>query len=122
MTDSVCEIPIAEQDPKTGRFLPGNSGFTGRPKGARNKLGEDFIQSMYEDFTEHGKVAIQTVREDRPQDYIKVIASLLPKDINLSLTASETFTRMIELMDQMEERGELARLEFSAPESQSVRN
>ncbi len=34
-----------EQDAK-GRFIPGNNGGNGRPKGARNKLGEDFLEAL----------------------------------------------------------------------------
>lgn len=69
------------QDPSTGRFVPGNGG---RPKGARNKLGEEFIKALADDFDQHGTDAIARVREDRPQDYLKVIASLLPKEIKLT--------------------------------------
>jgi hypothetical protein len=58
----------------------------GRPKGARNKLGEAFIQALHDDFEEHGIAAIQTVRAEKPDQYLKVIASLLPKDVNLNLT------------------------------------
>jgi hypothetical protein len=77
---------LEQKDPETGRFLPGNSGFGGRPKGARSKLGEAFIQALHDDFNENGVAAIQTVREEKPDQYLKVIASLLPKDVNLNLT------------------------------------
>ena len=54
-----------ERDPKTGRFLvghssvghrflPGNSGLPGRPKGARNKLAEAMIEDLYQDWKAHG--------------------------------------------------------------------
>lgn len=67
-----------------GRFIvPPKS--PGRPVGARNKLGEAFIQALHEDFEEHGVVAIQTVRAQKPDQYLKVIASLLPKDVNLNV-------------------------------------
>jgi len=44
---------MSEKDPKPGRFLTGNSGG-GRPKGSRNKLGEQFLEALVQDFTEHG--------------------------------------------------------------------
>ena len=72
-----------EQDEKTGRFLTGNIGC-GRSKGSRNKLGEDFIKALHDDFEQHGIDAIAQVRQERPQDYIKVIAGLLPKEIRLT--------------------------------------
>lgn len=65
-----------------GRFAPGNPG---KPKGARTKLGEQFLSALQEDFEAHGVEAIQAVRTERPQDYIKVIASLMPKDLNLNV-------------------------------------
>lgn len=69
-----------------GRFLPGVSGNpAGKPKGARTKLGEQFLSALQEDFQAHGVEAIQTVRQERPQDYLKVIASLMPKDLNLNV-------------------------------------
>jgi hypothetical protein len=84
--------PVPDKDPETGRFLAGNSGNGGRPKGARAKLGEDFIQALHDDFTAHGIVAITEVRETKPDAYIKVIASLLPKDVNLNVNQMDEMT------------------------------
>jgi hypothetical protein len=56
----------------------------GRPIGARNKLGEAFIQALQQDFEEHGIAAVVKVREDQPAQYLKVIASLMPKEHRLS--------------------------------------
>lgn len=68
-----------------GWFKPGqvaNPG--GRPKGSRSKLGEEFLKALQEDFSEHGVKAIAVVRETKPEVYVKVIASILPKEIDLS--------------------------------------
>ena len=66
-------------------WQPGQSGNpAGKPKGARNKLGEAFIQALQEDFEEHGVAAVQAVRQDKPDQYLKVIASLMPKEHRLS--------------------------------------
>ena len=64
------------------RFKPGNPG---RPKGARNKLGEAFIEALHESFQTQGMDAIQRVIDEKPDQYLKVIASLMPKDINLNI-------------------------------------
>ncbi|MCA1403709.1 hypothetical protein I6F26_03715 [Ensifer sp. IC3342] len=74
-----------EKDEKTGRFLPGNSGFGGRPKGARSKLGELFLEDMLAAWESRGAAAIQQVIEKRPQDFLKVVASLMPKDLNVNI-------------------------------------
>jgi len=68
--------------PKEHQFKPGNPG---RPKGSRNKLGEAFIADLYADWQDNGSETIQKVRETRPQDYLKVVASILPKELNISV-------------------------------------
>jgi hypothetical protein len=68
--------------PVEHQFKPGNPG---RPKGSRNKLGEAFIEALHDDFKEHGVKAIETVRVDRPHEYLKVVAGLLPKEVKLDV-------------------------------------
>jgi hypothetical protein len=66
--------------PVEHQFKPGNPG---RPKGSRNKLGEAFIADLYSHWQKHGMDAIERVASKRPQDYLKVIASILPKDLHV---------------------------------------
>ena len=76
-----------------GRFVPGVSGNpAGKPKGARTKLGEMFLEAMRDDFEANGVEAITKVREERPQDYLRVIASLMPKDLNLNINNLDAAT------------------------------
>ena len=51
-----------------GRFVRGNSGGPGRPKGSRNRLGEEFLSDLYADWMEHGASVIAEVRERNPAD------------------------------------------------------
>lgn len=81
-----------EKDERNGRFLPGNNGGTGRPKGARNKLGEAFLDALHEDFNEHGQAAIVQVRIEKPDQYLKVIASILPRDLNVNINPNDEMT------------------------------
>lgn len=62
-------------------FQKGNPGGPGRPKGARNKLGEVFLERLLADFNDHGVAAIEKVRKEDNSTYIRTIASLLPKEI-----------------------------------------
>ena len=39
-----------------GRFLMGHNGGPGRPKGSRNKLAQDFIDKVYEDFVSRARM------------------------------------------------------------------
>lgn len=70
-------------DREAGRFITGNKGGPGRPKGSRNKLGEDFIEALFWDWQEHGRGVIETVRRDRPQEYLKLVAGLIPRQVEM---------------------------------------
>lgn len=69
-----------------GRFVAGTGG-AGRQKGSRNKLGEAFTQALYEDFQTNGVAAIAKVRDEKPDQYLKVIASLMPKQLEIDTGA-----------------------------------
>ena len=63
--------------------MPGESGNPkGRPLGSRNKLSEKFILALHDDFEEYGSAVIQQVRQERPEIYLKVIASLVPRELH----------------------------------------
>lgn len=66
--------------PEGVRFQPGNPG---RPKGSRNKLGEAFIHDMHEAWKLHGAAAIARVVEEKPEQFLKVVASLMPKQVEV---------------------------------------
>jgi hypothetical protein len=76
-------------------FKPGQSGNPkGRPKGARNRLGTQFLEALEADFNQFGPQAIALVREKKPEVYIKVVADLLPKEANINVEAGEAFVQL----------------------------
>jgi len=74
-----AEAEDNERDDR-GRFLSGNKGG-GRPRGARSKLGEAFLEALAADFAEHGVEAIKLVRTRDVVAYTRIIAAILPREI-----------------------------------------
>ena len=66
-----------------GRFVSGNSGGPGRPRGSRNRLGEEFLSDLYADWTEHGASVIAEVRERNPVAYLRTVAGLVPQQVGI---------------------------------------
>jgi hypothetical protein len=101
----VSEAPETARKKQGGAppFQPGQSGNpAGRPKGSRNKLGEEFIQKLYADFQEHGEAAIVKVREEKPEHYLKVIAGILPKELKITNESDLTDEQLIERIRQLD--------------------
>jgi hypothetical protein len=74
-------------------FKPGRTGNpAGRPQGSKNKLGEDFIAALAADFEAHGIGVVATVRLEKPDQYLKVIASILPKEVEIKRTTLDGLT------------------------------
>lgn len=69
-------------------FQPGKSGNPGgRVKGAkevRDKLSQAFIRALLSSFEENGVSAIDRVIKEEPATYLKVIASIMPKELEIS--------------------------------------
>jgi hypothetical protein len=73
------------------QFKPGQSGNpAGRAKGSRNKLGEDFLSSLYANFQTHGPDTIEEARKLDPVAYVRMIAGILPKEMTVTTTSDLT--------------------------------
>ena len=98
MKKVMAPIPPGQQN-KDLLFGPGVSGNPkGRPKGARNRLSEAFYKDMLADWEVHGIKAIEKFREERPHEYVKVVAGLTPKEFNMKVSELD------ELSDEQIER------------------
>ena len=74
-------------------FKPGQSGNpAGRKKGSRNQLAEQFLSDLQADWEENGVTAIKSMRENNPSDYVKVVAGILPKELNVKTSVVEEMT------------------------------
>lgn len=81
---------------KAGAEWSGNK--TGRPKGSRNKIAEDFVAAMADDFAKNGVKVISTVRSKNPGMYLKIVADLVPKDFHIEHSGSEAFMQLWQRM------------------------
>ena len=59
-------------------------GHSGRPKGAKNKITKAYLKAIAKDFDKYGAQVIARVREEEPAVYWKLIAQLIPKDLDVN--------------------------------------
>jgi hypothetical protein len=62
------------------------------PRGPATSWGEQFIQDLYASWAEKGAETIEAVRIERPHEYVKVVASILPKELNVNHTGLDDMT------------------------------
>ena len=77
--------------PKGKQFGPDNPGKPfaigntppGRMKGSRNKLSADFVDALRVTFEQYGIEAMRIAVVEEPVQFLKIIASVLPKEIQI---------------------------------------
>lgn len=75
------------------QWKPGQSGNPkGRPANAKQKLSDSFLADMLEAWEAKGKSAIDRVIAERPHEFIKAVAAIVPKDINVKTEVVQELT------------------------------
>ena len=99
-------------------FRPGQSGNpSGKPVAARNRLQGDFLRALAEDFAQHGRATIARAREADPLGYVRLIAQLMPKELELRRPLEEMpEAEIIELMERMKVAARSLGIRLEEPE------
>ena len=89
-----------------GRYLKGIPGGPGRPVGSRNKLSQDFLGDLQEDWDQHGPEILRIMREKFPEIYFQSLVKLAMIH-RIELGPPQTFEQprtREEVLQKMEER------------------
>lgn len=79
-----------------------------RPKRARKTLGDDLAAALRADFRAHGAGVIAAVRAEKPEQYLKIVLTMLPKEFSQGFDAN---TNSLERLSDEEIRNRIRGLE-----------
>ena len=65
-------------------FEKGRARTGGRAKGTRNRLSGVFLEKLLAEFEQYGEEAIRICRVERPHEFLKIVAGILPKEFELT--------------------------------------
>jgi len=72
-------------------FAPGNQVAKGR-ESPRNRLAKKLLTTLEKDFNEHGEAAVAELRETDPGAYLRVVASLIPREVHVTVDPIDELT------------------------------
>ena len=84
-------------------FELGREKTGGRRKGSRNRISTALLEALAEDFEQFGKEAIKITRLERPGEYLKICAGLVPQafenDAPLQVAVSQIVRTIVDPRD-----------------------
>jgi hypothetical protein len=76
------------------------------PRGSRDTINEAFLKDLAADWQENGVDALCKAREERPAEYCRMVANLLPKEARMELDvnteASQAFLEALKELGRRE--------------------
>ncbi|MBX6740420.1 MAG: hypothetical protein IRY87_00050 [Acetobacteraceae bacterium] len=134
MSTTITRPPVQEQRPTSGPArlpagtIPGHpnlrpwpKGVSGNPRGrpreTRDRLTGDFIRALAEDFAEHGAQAIAACRQTDPAAYLRLVAGLLPRELNVRRSPLDDLDhqQLLKLADALQAAVEAAKAGVPLP-------
>jgi hypothetical protein len=96
----------------------------GRPIGSRNLLQRAFIAALVKEFNEHGDAAIRIVRIEEPATFLKLCASVIPRELDVSIVASMADDELENVLETIKrlQQGAPPMLELQAIEESDERH
>src|SRR6478672_3128922 len=94
---------------RSNQFKPGHNIKGGRPQGSRNKLAQRVFDDIFRHWNEpaggdlcKGQAALELLYRERPGEYLRLTASVLPKEFVFENAVTELddeeLDRMIEML------------------------
>ena len=85
MTEKTAARPTRRKPARRGPAAKPAATHKPRRKRARKTLGDDFLAAVRADFRAYGAGVIAEVRADKPDQYLKIVLSVLPKDFDATI-------------------------------------
>jgi hypothetical protein len=84
-------------------FYKGMKKVGGRQKGVRNRLSHAFLNDLLQEWTEHGAETLRIARVERPIEFAKMVAGLLPREFELEINTTVTEISDDELQSMLDD-------------------
>ena len=118
---------------RSNQFKPGHNIKGGRPKGSRNKLAQRVFDDIFRHWNEpaggelcKGQAALELLYREKPGEYLKLTASVLPKEFVFENAVTELDDEELDhMIEMLRERALSARQEQALelkPEPRALRN
>lgn len=87
MADDLAPGPARRKARPARRKSAGSASVAQKPRPKRTKktLGDDFLAAVRADFRAHGASVIAEVRADKPDQYLKIVLSVLPREFDVAV-------------------------------------
>lgn len=82
---------VTDNPPAAAKSAP-KTKPSGRPKRAKKTLGDDFLVAVRADFRAHGAGVIAKVRTEKPDQYLKIALSVLPKGSDIDTNSLDALS------------------------------